>query len=119
MALPTSRNGGTADKATLKDADPGRPHDWAARTADTIDELLGKVRSKTTVPLERLTRILVYGIVAVTLGVVVVVLVIIALVRALDELIPGPVWSAYLILGGIFLAVGLFLWRKRPSRQDG
>jgi hypothetical protein len=119
VTVPTSPNAGAADKATSRNADPARPHDWAAQTADRIDELLGTVRSKTTVPLERLTRILVYGTVAAILAVAVLALVIIALVRALDELIPGPVWSVYLLLGGIFLALGLFLWRKRPSRQDG
>ncbi len=115
VAPPTSPNAGAADSG----AAPAPPRDWAAQTADTFDELLGPVRSKTTVPLERLTRVLVYGIIAAILAVVVVVLAIIALVRALDELIPGPVWSVYLLLGGIFIALGLFLWRKRPSRQDG
>lgn len=91
--------------------------DWAAETADRIDSLVGKVRSKTTVPLERLTRVVVYGLLCTVLGVVALVLLIIATVRALDEAIPGEVWPAHLLLGGIFLGVGLFFWRKRTATR--
>jgi len=87
--------------------------DWAAQTADTIERVVGSVRGKTTEPLERVARILVYGLVASILGVAALVLLAILLVRVLDIAIPGDVWSAYVVTGGIFLVAGLLLWRKR------
>jgi hypothetical protein len=89
--------------------------DWAAETADRIDSLVGKVRSKTSMPIERLGRVVVYGLLCAVLGLLAFVLVIIATVRALDEAIPGEVWPAHLLLGGIFVGAGLFLWRKRTA----
>jgi hypothetical protein len=93
----------------------GPEPDWAAKTADSIDKIIGSIRSKTTTPLERLTRVVVYGVVCAILGLVVLVLVAIASVRALDEMIPGEVWPAHLIIGGIFIGGGLFSWWKRTA----
>jgi hypothetical protein len=87
--------------------------DWAKEAADKIESVVASVRSKTADPLERLVRIVVYGIVAGVLGVAAMVLLTAALVRAVDVAIPGAVWSAHLSVGGIFTVVGLFLWAKR------
>ena len=89
--------------------------DLAAETADSIERVVVAIRSKTTDPLERIVRVVVYGIVAAVLGVAMLVLLTIALVRAVDIAIPGDVWSAHLAIGGIFTLLGLFLWtRRRP-----
>ena len=94
---------------------PAQP-DWAAQTADTIDRVVTSVSSKTADPLDRVVRIVVYGIVAAVLAVSALVLVSITLIRVVDILVPGPVWSAHVIVGGIFSLAGLFLWTKRrPS----
>ena len=37
------------------------------------------------------------------------------LLRALTELYQGEVWASWLTLGGIFVAVGGFLWAKRNA----
>ncbi len=94
--------------------------DWAKETADRIESVVVSIRSKTADPLERIVRIVVYGIVAAVLGVAALVLLTAALVRAIDVAIPGEVWSAHLAIGGIFTLVGLFLWAKRraPSGDD-
>ena len=89
--------------------------DWAAQTADSIERVVEGIRSKTTDPLERAVRIVVYGVLATIVGGVAGVLLVAALVRALDTAIPGPVWSAHLTLGGIFTLTGLFLWTKRRA----
>ncbi len=66
-------------------------------------------------PLETVARGLVYGLLVAVLGVTVLVLVTIAGIRLLAYVL--EVWAAYAIVGGLFTAVGLFLWRKRrPSR---
>ena len=92
--------------------------DWPTQTADTIERFVGTIRSKTTEPVERIVRTLVYGIIAAVLGVAALVLLVVALVRLLDVLVPGEVWSAYLILGVIFVLAGLLLWSKRASKTD-
>lgn len=90
--------------------------DWAAETADAIERLVGKVRAKTSGPLEALARILVYGLVALIVGLAAAVLAAVALVRALDLALPGEVWAAHGLTGGIFVVSGLFLWRKRTVK---
>jgi len=99
---------------------PPREPDWAAQTADQIEKVVVSIRSKTSDPLERVVRIVVYGIVAAVLGVAALVLLVAGLVRAIDLWVPGEVWSAHLILGGIFTVAGLFLWTKRrqPSGPE-
>ena len=39
----------------------------------------------------------------------------IGLIRLVNNYLPGDVWAAYLVLGGIFLLIGLVLWTKRGS----
>ena len=89
--------------------------DWAAQTADTIERVVGSFRSKTTEPVERIARIVVYGLAATFVGIAAIVLLAIVLVRGVDILIPGHVWSAHLVVGGIFLVAGLLCWRMRRS----
>ncbi|MEA3055635.1 MAG: hypothetical protein QOD30_1067 [Actinomycetota bacterium] len=96
---------------------PSEP-DWAAQTADTIDRVVTSIRSKTADPLDHIVRIVVYGILAGVLGIGALVLLAIALVRAVDVAIPGRVWSAHLAVGGIFTLAGLFLWSKRRTPGD-
>ena len=92
--------------------------DWTVQVADTIESVVGSVRDKTAVPLETIARALVYGIVLGTMGVTALVLVTVIAVRLLSLVL--EVWAAYAIIGGLFTALGLFLWRKRraPSGPD-
>lgn len=83
-----------------------------ARFADAVDA----VRARTSGPLITAARGLVYGLVIVTAAVGVVVLVAIAAIRALDIAVPGDVWSAHLIAGGIFGGAGAWAWSKRRPR---
>jgi hypothetical protein len=110
--VETTRRG-TAPAALLGD-------DWPTQTADTIDRVVGTIRDKTAVPLERLARLVVYGLLAAILAIAAVTLIAIAIVRVLDIWIPvDSVWPAHLITGGIFTLAGLFLWskRKQPTRK--
>jgi hypothetical protein len=97
---------------------PASSDDWVVQTADTIERVVGTVRSKTTEPLERIGRLIVYGIVAAFVGLTALVLLAITAVRVLDIAIPGDVWSAHAIVGGIFVLVGLFLWGKRSAKES-
>lgn len=93
--------------------------DFATRTVDTIDSVVSTIREKTVDPLVKLTRIVVYGILALIALLVVAIFGSIALVRILDVYAFGNrVWISYLILGGIFMVAGLLLWSKRTKRKE-
>jgi hypothetical protein len=90
---------------------PGTGDDWAVQTADTIERVVGAVRGKTTEPVAKVARMVVYGLAASFLAVAALVFLAIALVRVLDVAIPGEVWPAHLVTGGIFTIAGLLCWR--------
>jgi hypothetical protein len=94
----------------------GTGPDWAAQTADAIERVITGIRDKTTGPVEKVARVVVYGLVAGILGIAALVLLAVTLVRVLDIVIPGEVWSAHLLTGGIFTVAGMFLWRKRTAK---
>ena len=71
------------------------------------------MKGKTTGPALKVVRLVVYGLVLLVAASMLLILLIAGLVRLLDIAIPGDVWSAHLIIGGIFLVVGMFLWSKR------
>jgi hypothetical protein len=115
---------------------PGRPgrlpvppppdRDWAAQAADTIDRVVGSVRDRTTGPALTVARGVVYGMFAVLVGSVCVVLLIVGAVRLLNSYLPDSVfgedhmWASYLILGAVFVIVGGLLWVRRntPGKID-
>lgn len=96
--------------------------DWATTTADTIERVVGSVRSKTAEPAEKAARLAVYGLLAAIVGIAAGVLLTVGAFRGivsfLDWVWQPEVWLAYLILGGIFLLAGLFLWRKRTTKTE-
>jgi hypothetical protein len=101
-------------------AAPSTTAEWAVGALDKLDGVIAKVRSATTERAVKIGRIVVYGLLAAIMGLTALVLGVIAAVRALDRLIPGPVWSAYLPLGAIFAVAGAFLWSKKtpkPTRR--
>ena len=105
MAQPEKRPSSGADGA-----------DWTVQTADKIERVVGSIRDKTSVPLTTVARALVYGVIAAVMAVTVLVLVSIALVRAVDVLTgEGNVWIAHLAVGGIFTAAGGFLLLKASA----
>jgi len=103
----TSATAGTTGEATPE---------WAVQALDKVDEVVGKIRSVTTDRLVRIARMVVFGVLAAIMGLSALIFLVIAAVRALDEAIPGPVWSAYLPLGAIFTLAGAFLWSKKAPR---
>ncbi len=90
--------------------------DWAADTADRIDQLVEAVRSRTADKLVVVARAVVYGLLAAVMGAMALILLLIAAIRFLDSYIPRGVWIPYLALGAILVVVGLFLWSKRTAK---
>jgi hypothetical protein len=100
-------NGAAAAAASLRDL--------SDQAADRVIETVERVRSVTTGPVLKASRALVYGLVAFAAAIVLLVLVIVAAIRLLDQL-PGGVWLPYLILGVIFSMSGLIAWyQRRPA----
>ena len=96
------------------------PHVHVLRTlADcraTIDRFVETVRSNTSDRLVSVARLVVYGLLAAIMGTAALVLIAIALIRFLHAYLPGGVWSAELVVGGLFAVGGLFLWQQASKR---
>lgn len=88
------------------------PPEWPAQAADTIVDTIEKVRDRTTKPLMVAARALVYGVLVATIGTMALVLLLVLVVRALDNWMPGEVWTIYAGLSVLFSVAGLLLLRK-------
>lgn len=93
--------------------DPGasRQDDWITQVLDRLDGGIETVRSKTTEPLAKIARYLVYVVLFAVVGITLLTLALILLVRLL-ELVPGPIWWGYAGVGALFLILGTVFWRK-------
>ena len=98
--------------------------DWTDEVADRIESAVTGVRDKTTVPITKAARAVVFGSVAGILGAGAFLLVVIAVIRLLDVYLPyhplaRRVWTVDAGAAAIFLAAGAFAWRRRrPRGQD-
>ena len=97
---------------------------WADRIVDLIDKTVSTIRRYTTQPLVTGARGIVFGLL-VGFGVVTMfVLVVLGLTRGiqegLDAFLPrdAAVWVSYVILSGLFLAIGAVLMRKRYTEEE-
>ncbi len=105
-------------------ANPLTDPDWAANTTDQVVRLVDNVRSKTTKPAVMAARGVVFGLLAVFLGLFAVVLLIITLTRGLEAALEPltnqsrAVYLSYLILGGILCIVGAVLFKKRNDSSS-
>ena len=93
--------------------------DWTTDLLDRLDHYIEVVRSNTTDRLVKVARLLVYGLIAAILGTMAGVVALIAAIRILDVVLPREVWLPYVLLGAIFLGLGLFLWSKKTAPAVG
>ena len=93
-------------------SDPSPASDWPARTADSIERVVTTIRDRTTRPLLVAGRAIVFGLLAVVVGVAAVVLLSITVVRVV-VILTDRAWLAHLILGAFFVIVGFVLLRLR------
>jgi uncharacterized protein YacL len=91
--------------------------DWTTDAVDTLENVVATVRDKTVVPAQKATKAVVFGLLVAFFVVTALLMVAIALFRVLVVL-TGEVWAAYLILGGIFVLAGGFVWKLRTSRNE-
>ena len=90
--------------------------DWTTDAVDTLENVVASVRAKVVVPAENTTKAVVFGLLVAFFVLTAVIMLAIALFRVLVVL-TGEVWAAYLILGGIFVLAGVFVWTLRASRN--
>ena len=88
-----------------------RKDDWISQLLEKLDELIEFVRSKTTEPLAKIARYLVYLVLFAVVGVALTALFFIVTVRVLSYL-PGEMWTVYAGISGVCLVLGTFFWRK-------
>ena len=88
-----------------------RKEDWVTQLLDRLDAWIEFVRSKTTEPVAKFARYLVYLLLFAVVGTAFVTLFIILTFRALAYL-PGPMWTVYAGASVVFLLSGTFCWRK-------
>ena len=89
--------------------------DWTTDAVDTLEKVVAPVRDKTVVPAQKATKAVVFGLLVAFFVVIAALMLAIALFRVLVVL-TGEVWVAYLILGGIFVIAGAFVWTLRSPR---
>jgi hypothetical protein len=90
--------------------------DLPARAADAVEQLVDTIFDRVVRPLLVAARAVVFGLLIAAVALVIAVLVSVALVRFLDVyVVHGKVWISYLIIGGLFTALGAFAWSQRSS----
>jgi hypothetical protein len=87
--------------------------DWTDQVADSIDNAIVTVRDKTVVPAERLVSYIVAGLFILFLASAAGILFFVFAFRAVDVYLPSGSWATWLVFGGVFMAVGLFLLSRR------
>lgn len=94
---------------------------WAANTTDQLVKVVDNVRSKTTKNAVMAARGVVFGLLAIFLGLFAVVLLLVGLTRGLQAAVEPltnherSVYISYFIVGGLLSLVGLVLFKKRNS----
>jgi hypothetical protein len=85
--------------------------EWTSQAADAIEKTIVAIRDRTVEPANRAARAVIYGVFAACCAATALLLLTIVLFRLLTYVV--PVWTAWMIIGGIFIAGGAFLWTRR------
>ena len=90
--------------------------DWTIDAVDRIEDVVATVRDRTVVPAQNVTRAVVYGLLTTFFILTALILLSIGIFRALEGYLPGKVYWAYLVMGGIFVLGGAFCWARRTAK---
>ena len=106
---------------------PGNPFtdpNWAPDLADTVERVVGKVRTVATDNAVKVSRAIVFGVLALIAVLVATPLVAILALGVLRELIGffvshgRAVYLSYLVLGAVLYLGGFLALRARHSKED-
>ena len=110
------------DAPANKGALPGLPDDWPQQATAKVVDLVDTARTKTSGPAIKVSRAIVYGLVAALLGLLALPLFLIGLTRGVIVLVDKmgvdhdkAVWISYAGIGTLMLLIGFLLWSKRPK----
>lgn len=92
--------------------------DWPARATDLIESLVALLRDKTVRPLTLVARVVVFGIIVLAAASGIAVFVSIGVIRLLTvDAFNGRVWASDLLVGAIFVIIGMVAWSQRTVRH--
>ncbi|HSF86404.1 MAG TPA: phage holin family protein [Acidimicrobiia bacterium] len=100
------------DQSPRTDISP-KSDDYPAQIAGFLEDTATQIRRLSVDRLRKAATWTAVGMVVAMLALVLVIFLLVGLFRILAEL--TTVEIAYLILGGIFLIAGMFLWSKRNT----
>lgn len=92
---------------------------WAEATTEQVVRLVDNVKAKTTKPAVMAARGLVFGLLAIFLGLFALVLLLVGLTRGLQAAIEPlldqdrAVYISYFLVGGVLTLIGAILFKKR------
>jgi hypothetical protein len=90
--------------------------EWTSQAADTIEKTVVAIRDRTVAPAQRAAMAVVYGVFAACCAATALLLLTIVVFRVLTYVM--PVWAAWMLIGGIFVAGGTFLWTRRAGGSN-
>jgi hypothetical protein len=94
--------------------------DLPTRGVDLVDTLVDLLRDRAVRPLTLATRAVVFGIIILAASLVSLVLVSITLIRVLTVYaFDGRVWLSDLVVGALFVIIGLVAWSRRTDPNAG
>ena len=95
-------------------------NDLPTKGADAVDALVELIRVKAVRPLTLTARAIVFGIIVLTAALVTVTLLSITLIRLLTVYaFSGRVWISDLVVGALFVILGMVAWSKRIDKTAG
>ena len=105
------------------------PDGWVATVTNKIVTTVDGVRAKTTTPIEKIGRVVIWGLLIATAGTALLVVLLAGVLRLLYEVtgrIPGisgregrSVWMIDVLLGVLLIGLGLsFIKGSKPQPQD-
>ena len=89
--------------------------DWTTDAADAIENAVAYARDRTVAPAQAAAKAVTYRLLGALLVIPALIMLTAGLFRALTRLYQGEVWASWLTLGGIFVAIGAFLWARRNA----
>jgi CHASE2 domain-containing sensor protein len=91
--------------------------DWAAQLTDKVGQVVELIRDRTVKPVQKFVSAAIFGLLAISVVIFVIVAFVIGVVRLLNnEVFDQRVWASYLLIGGIFVVAGTLISRMRHSR---
>ena len=99
-------------------SEPAARDDWAAQITERIGKLVEVVRDQTVGRVQKIVSAAIFGVLASSVVLFILVLLLVGLVRLLNnEVFSQRIWASDFLLGGIFVVAGALISTMRHSRS--